>query len=69
LFPTNEVPFLLALLIGLLLGLVTSGLLRNRIRRAAQAEPSWCGGTLPAMLVLAIFTLGVFLTYALLGPK
>jgi hypothetical protein len=67
--PVYAVPLLLALLVGLLLGFVVAGLLG--IRAGATREISaWVrGDMLPGMLVLGAFAMGVFVTYALLGPR
>ncbi len=62
-----EVPLLLALLVGLLLGLTTAGLLRARVRRTAAATASGQSDLLAGMLVLAAFALGAFTTYVLIG--
>jgi uncharacterized membrane protein len=64
----HEVPLLLALLVGLLLGLAIAALLRNRTNRAAEASHDARGDTLTAMLVLGAFVMGAFVTYVLLGP-
>ena len=62
-------PLLLALLVGLLLGLVIAGLLANStgMTRETPARPQ--GDILSGMFVLAVFAMGVFVTYVLLGPR
>ncbi len=62
-----EVPLLLALLVGLLSGLTTAGLLREWGRRTAVTTASEQGDLLAGMLVLAAFALGAFTTYVLIG--
>jgi hypothetical protein len=64
--PASPIPLLLSLLVGLVLGLVTWGLLRLRRQKDGflSASPD---GALLALLALAAFALGAFLTYALLG--
>jgi hypothetical protein len=68
-FSGHEVPFLLALLVGLLLGLTTGALLRPRANGAAAASQSARADTLTGMLVLGAFAMGAFVTYVLLGPR
>jgi nitrate reductase gamma subunit len=63
----HEVPLLLALLVGLLLGLATGALLRNRASGAAEASQSARGDALMGMLVLGAFAMGAFVAYVLLG--
>jgi hypothetical protein len=63
------VPLLLALLVGILLGLATVGLLRNRVRRTAVIDPAGRSDLLSGMLVLGAFAMGAFVTYVLLGPR
>lgn len=60
--PVQGVPLLLALLVGILLGLATEGLLRNRL-------PARRSDLLSGMLVLGAFAMGAFVTYVLLGPR
>jgi nitrate reductase gamma subunit len=64
-----EVPFLLALLVGLLLGLVVAGLLTNRAGATREAPARPRSDILSGMFVLAAFAMGVFVTYVLLGPR
>jgi hypothetical protein len=63
----HEVPFLLALLVGLLLGLAAGALLRNRANGDSQASQSGRGDTLTGMLVVGAFAMGAFVTYVLLA--
>jgi hypothetical protein len=63
----HEVPLLFALLVGLLLGLATGALLRNRTNGTAEASQGARGDVLTGMLVLAAFAMGAFVTYVLLG--
>ncbi len=64
--PTVPIPLLLSLLVGLVLGLVTWGLLRLR-RYQDEAQAASLDSALLVLLALAAFALGAFLTYALLG--
>jgi hypothetical protein len=63
----HEVPLLLALLVGLLLGLAAEALLRNRANKAAEVSQNARGDTLTGMLVMGAFAMGAFVTYVLLG--
>ena len=61
------IPLLISILVGLLLGLVTAGLLRLR---SHPAEGSWSAtndGLLLGLLALAAFAMGVFVTYLVFG--
>ena len=62
----HTVPLLLSILTGLLLGLVTWGFLR--VQRHATEEDSLetRDEVLLALLVLAVFSVGAFITYILL---
>jgi hypothetical protein len=62
----HTVPFLLTVLIGLLLGLVTWGFLRVRRHATEDDSVEMRDDVLLALLVLAVFSLGVFVTYILL---
>ena len=64
----REVPFLLALLVGLLLGLVVAGLLTNRTGATRETSARPRSDILSGMFVLAAFAMGAFVTYVLLGP-
>ena len=66
--PVYGVPLLLALLVGLLLGLVVAGLLGNRAGVAREIPARVRDDMLSGMLVLGAFAIGVFVTYVLLGP-
>ncbi len=61
------IPVLLSLLVGLVLGLVTWGVVRSRSHMLGDARLGARGDILLGLLVLAAFALGVFLTYALMG--
>jgi hypothetical protein len=62
-------PLLLALLVGLLLGLVVAGLLANSAGAPGETTARPSSDNLSGMLVLAAFTMGAFVTYVLLGPR
>jgi hypothetical protein len=62
-------PLLLALLVGLLLGIVVAGLLANSTRMTSEAPTRPRSEILSGMLVLAAFAMGAFVTYVLLGPR
>jgi NhaP-type Na+/H+ or K+/H+ antiporter len=64
--PISPILLLLSILVGLVLGLVTRGLLQLR-RQKEDAEAASPDGALLGLLVLAAFALGAFVTYALLG--
>jgi len=59
----QAIPVLLAILVGLLCGLLTWGLLRMRGREAGETPIGVRDDVLLGLLVLAAFALGVFLTY------
>lgn len=66
----HAVPLLLITLIGLSLGLLAWGMWRTRGYDSNDALVESHGDVLLlGLLVLAAFTLGVFLTYVLLGPN
>jgi hypothetical protein len=68
--PVHGVPLLIALLVGLLLGLVVAGLMPGNRAGATCGTPARVrGDILAGMFVLAAFTMGVFVTYILLGPR
>lgn len=62
----SPIPWLLSVLVGLVLGLVTWGLLRLRGEND-EPQAACRDGALLALLALAAFALGAFVTYALLG--
>ena len=64
--PNGPIPVLVSILAGLVLALVTWGLLRLR-RHGEDAQAASPDGALLALLAVAAFALGAFLTYALLG--
>ena len=59
----QAIPVLLAVLVGLLFGLLTWGFLRVKTREVEEALVGVGDGFLTGLLVLAAFALGVFLTY------
>ena len=61
------IPLLLSILVGLALGLVAWGFLRARVHRFESALMGAQDDVLLGLLVLAAFSLGAFLTYALLS--
>jgi ABC-type multidrug transport system fused ATPase/permease subunit len=65
--PSGTIPFVVSILVGFLLGLVTVGLLRLR---RSPTDDSILGANdvlLLGLLILAAFALGVFLTYVFFG--
>ena len=62
-------PLLLALLVGLLLGLVVAGLLANGAGTTCETPARPRSDILSGMFVLAAFAMGVFVTYVLAGPR
>jgi NhaP-type Na+/H+ or K+/H+ antiporter len=58
--PTGPIPLLLSILVGLVLGLVTWGLLRLR-RQKDDVQAGFPDGALLALLAVAAFALGAFL--------
>jgi len=67
--PAHGAPLLLALLVGLLLGLIVAGLLANRAGATREAPARPQSDILSGMFVLAVFAMGVFVTYVLVGPR
>ena len=61
------IPILLVVLIGLVLALVTWGLWRSQNQRAGNLLMGARGDVLVWLLILAAFTLGIFITYVLMG--
>jgi hypothetical protein len=59
----HVIPVLLAVLVGLLFGLLAWGLLRMRRHEAGEALIAVSDDVLTGLLVLAVFALGVFLAY------
>jgi len=60
------IPILLVVLIGLVLALVTWGL-SSQNERAGSLLMGARGDVLVWLLILAAFTLGIFITYVLMG--
>ena len=63
----QAIPVLLAVLVGLLCGLLTWGLLRMRGREEGEPLAGARDDVLLGLLVLAAFALGVFLTYMVIA--
>lgn len=63
----HAILFLLSILVGLLLGLVVWGFYRARNHRFDEALLAKRDDMLLGLVVLAAFSLGIFLTYALVG--
>ena len=61
------IPILLSVLMGAVLGLVAWGLQHSRSHVVGDSVMGTRGDVLVGLLVLAAFTLGVFLTYVLIG--
>jgi hypothetical protein len=59
----QAIPVLLAILVGLLFGLLAWGFLRMQRHDAGKALTGTGDGVLTGLLVLAAFALGMFLTY------
>ena len=66
---THGAPLLLALLVGLLFGLVMAGLLANSAGMTCETWARLRSEILSGMLVLAAFAMGAFVAYILLGPR
>ena len=66
----HAIPLLLiSVLVGLLLGLLVWGFLRTRSQRSDGSQMEARDDVLLALLILAAFAMGVFLTYALLSSS
>ena len=63
----HAIPVLLAILVGLLFGLLAWGFLRVRSHKAGEALVGVRDDVLTGLLVLAAFALGVFLTYMVIA--
>ena len=63
----GAIPLLISILVGLLLGLVTVGILRLRHSPTQGAWSEASDGLLLGLLALAAFAMGVFLTYLIFG--
>lgn len=63
----GTIPLVISILVGFLLGLVTMGLLRLRRSPIDSNLPESSDALLLGLLVLAVFAMGIFLTYILLG--
>lgn len=66
--PLHGVPVLLAVLVGLALGLVAWGFLRARTHEIEGTAGGNHDNVLLSMLVLAAFSLGAFVAYVVLAP-
>jgi hypothetical protein len=64
---SSAIPALVGILLGLLLALVCWGFLRTQGHKSESAQLGARDDLLLGLLMLAVFGLGVFLTYALLG--
>ena len=62
----QAIPVLLAILVGLLFGLLAWGFLRMRNHETGTTLIEASDGVLAGLLVLATFALGVFLTYMII---
>ena len=63
----HAVPVLLAILVGLLFGLLAWGFLRVQGPNAGETLMGVRDDVLTGLLVLAAFTLGIFLAYILIA--
>jgi hypothetical protein len=63
----HAILLLLTILVGLLIGLMMWGVYRARIRKVDSAMQGSRDDVLLGLMVLAAFSLGIFLTYALVG--
>jgi hypothetical protein len=63
----QAIPVLLAILVGLLFGLLAWGFLRVQSHKAGEALIGISDDVLTGLLVLAAFALGVFLTYMVIA--
>ena len=63
----SGIPLILSVLAGLVVGLVTWGILRLRLRKGDELAGAQDEAVV-GLLVLAAFALGAFVTYALVGP-
>jgi hypothetical protein len=63
----HAILLLLTILVGLLIGLMMWGVYRARIRKADSVMPGSRDDVLLGLMILAAFSLGIFLTYALVG--
>jgi NADH:ubiquinone oxidoreductase subunit 4 (subunit M) len=61
------IPILLVILTGLVLAVVTWGLWRSQNQRTDSLLIGRRGDVLVWLLILAAFTLGIFITYILMG--
>ncbi len=65
----HAIPMLLAILVGLVLGLVAWGFVRVEGSRVGEGPISTRGEILIGLLILSAFALGVFVTYVVLGAS
>jgi hypothetical protein len=63
----HAILFLLTILVGLLIGLMTWGFYQARNHKFDKALLAKRDDMLLGLVVLAAFSLGIFLTYALVG--
>ena len=63
----DTIPVIISLLVGFLLGFVMLGLLQLRRGRTPSSSTITYDALLIALLGLAAFAMGVFLTYVLVG--
>lgn len=63
----HAILLLLSILVGLLIGLMTWGVFRARTRKIDNAMQVSRDEVLLGLMMLAAFSLGIFLTYALVG--
>ena len=63
----QAIPVLLAILVGLLFGLLAWGFLRIQSHKAGETLIGAGDEVLTSLLILAAFVLGVFLTYMIIS--
>lgn len=63
----GTIPLLISILVGLLLAMVSAGLLRLRHSPTEGSFSATSDALLLGLLVLAAFAMGIFLTYVVLG--
>ena len=65
--PVYMIPIVLGVLIGLLVALLTWGLWHSQNQRTGSLIVGARGDVLMGLLILAAFTLGIFVAYLLMG--